>query len=140
MTKVRAALFGEIAVMAFALIILDFMPNLALFFLAAGIAVVVIMTLLLKRQIEHQMSQVSRMPRVPRTPPGAPSANSGAPDVDLGEAAWEIPDIEELVVEAQRIEDLAVETLNIDEIAAEAKIEEMRPEKPYVAPSFDLFD
>ena len=152
MSKGRTAIFGEIAVMIFALIALDFMPKLALYFLVAGIAAVTISSVLLKRQIERLMSRIPGIPRASRvsrasqvsrasrTPPGFPSANDGLAVVNPIDAAQETPDVEKLIVEATQIEKLAVETLNIEELAAEAAVSEKRLEKPYVAPSYDLFD
>ena len=137
--KGRAAVVLASVLMILSFIVLDNFPDLAVFFLIAGVIITGITLFALKRQIENEMSRMQEAKRTECT--RTERADGSVIGVS---AAIAIPDTELPIAEIPEIEELAVRILTTEDLAVEAPYEEaddkMDNGKPYVAPSYDLFD
>jgi len=116
--------------MVFVFVMLDRMPGLAICFLGIGIATVVIAALALKRQIDDGKSHVTEDPCVAIARTSSVAATEFV----------EISSSEDFLLEAQMIEELAAKTLEIEGLTKEVHMEIGGSRKPYIPPTYDLFD
>lgn len=147
--KRRAALIILSVLMIALFVALDYLPDLALLFLIAGVVIAGLTLFALKRQIESEMSRIqeetrAKRERAERARAERTRAKSADTPIIEAPAALVIPDIEMPTAATLEIGELAAEILTIDDLVIAAPREETNEKadifKPYVAPSYDLFD
>ena len=140
----RAAMVLVGVLMMLLFVMLDNMPDFAVLFLIAGVVITGIALFALKRQIENEMSHIQEAKRAERTLAERTRAEYTRNPKLEAPAAIIVHGIELPAMATLEIEELAAEILTIEDLAAEAPCGEEGDKtyiyKPYVAPSYDLFD